>query len=151
MSITLEISKNLTTDQTLQIDRLWNELYPIKLNNRFKTLLDSTKQQDHLLLLDENDEIIGWAVAFLRDNETWFSILVSDHNQNKGYGKMLIETLKQNYSNLCGWVIDHNNDLKADGSHYFTPMEFYIKHGFVVRQERFETDLISAAKIYFER
>ncbi|SMD14689.1 hypothetical protein, partial [Pedobacter nyackensis] len=71
-------------------------------------------------------------------------------NQNKGCGKMLIDSLKQNSKKLCGWVIDHNNDLKQDGSTYYTPMQFYLKNSFIVMDEKIETDIISAVKIKFE-
>src|SRR5690349_14300776 len=128
----IEISKNLTKDQTNQIDCLWNEVYPVKLKNRFGLLLNDISEYNHHVLLNEADQVIGWAVAFLRDEEIWFSVLVSPANQNKGYGKMLIDSLTQNYKNLCGWVIDHNNDLKQDGSIYYTPMQFYQKNSFIV-------------------
>ncbi|NRF40688.1 GNAT family N-acetyltransferase [Pedobacter foliorum] len=150
MTIRIEISKNLTEDQTNQIDHLWNQLYPIKLKNRFKLLLKDIKEYNHHILFNESDEVIGWAVAFLRDEEIWFSILVHASNQNKGYGKMLIDSLKQNSEKLCGWVIDHNNDLRQDGSTYYTPMQFYQKNGFIVTEERIETDIISAVKIRFQ-
>lgn len=56
------------------------------------------------------------------------SILVSAENQNKGYGKMLIDSLKRNSKNLSGWVIDHNNDLKQDGE---TPKKRYLRSSFL--------------------
>lgn len=146
----IEISKSLTEDQTKQIDYLWNDVYPVKLKNRFGLLLKDLKEFNHHVLLNETDEVIGWAVAFLRDGEIWFSILVSAENQNKGYGNMLIDSLKQNFKNLYGWVIDHNNDLKQDGSIYSSPIQFYLKNGFVVMDDRIETDIISAVKIKYE-
>lgn len=145
----IEISQGLTEDQTKKIDQLWNEVYPIKLKNRFKLLLKGIEEYNHHVLLNESNDVVGWAVAFLRDDEIWFSILISTKNQNKGYGKMLIDSLKRNSKNLCGWVIDHNNDLKQDGSIYCTPIQFYLKNGFTVTEERIETDIISAVKIKF--
>lgn len=150
MTIRIEISKSLTEDQTKKVDQLWNEVYPIQLNNRFRLLLEGIEDYNHHLLLNEADEVIGWAVAFFRANELWFSILISATNQNKGYGKMLLDSLKRNSTNLCGWVIDHNNDLKQDGSTYYTPMQFYLKNGFIVMEQRIETAIISAVKIKFE-
>ena len=149
MAIRIQISKSLTEDQTNHIDYLWNEVYPVKLKNRFGLLLKGINEYNHHVLLNEADQVIGWAVAFLRDEEIWFSILVSGANQNKGYGKMLIDSLKQNCKNLCGWVIDHNNDLKQDGSTYYTPMQFYQKNGFTVTADRIESDMISAVKIKY--
>jgi hypothetical protein len=63
----IEISKSLTENQTKQIDYLWNEVYPVKLKNRFGLLLKDLKEFNHHVLLNETDEVIGWAVAFLRD------------------------------------------------------------------------------------
>lgn len=146
----IEISKSLTENQTKQIDYLWNEVYPVKLKNRFGLLLKDLKEFNHHVLLNETDEVIGWAVAFLRDGEMWFSVLVSAENQNKGYGNMLIDSLKQNFKNLYGWVIDHNNDLKQDGSTYSSPIQFYLKNSFVVMDDRIETDIISAVKIKYD-
>ncbi|MEQ7802361.1 GNAT family N-acetyltransferase [Pedobacter sp. ASV1-7] len=146
----IEISKSLTEDQAKQIDHFWNEVYPVKLKNRFGLLLKDLKESKHHVLLNETDEVVGWAAAFLRDGEIWFSILVSSENQNKGYGNMLIDSLKQNFKNLYGWVIDHNNDLKEDGSTYFSPIQFYLKNGFVLMEDRIKTDIISAVKIKYE-
>lgn len=146
----IEISQGLTEDQTKKIDQLWNEVYPIKLKNRFKLLLKGIEEYNHHVLLNESNEVIGWAVAFLRDDEIWFSILVSAANQKKGFGKMLINSLKCSSKKLCGWVIDHNNDLKQDGSIYYTPIQFYLNNGFTITEERIETDIISAVKIKFE-
>lgn len=96
----IEISKSLTEDQAKKIDHLWNEVYPIKLKNRFGLLLKDIKEHSHHILLNEANEVIGWAVAFLRDDEIWFSILVSAKKQSKGYGRMLIDSLKQTASIL---------------------------------------------------
>ena len=145
----IDIIKNLTEDQIKEIDLLWNEGYPVKLKNRFGTLLDGISEYEHHLLLNELDKVIGWAVAFVRSDEIWFSIIISSANQNKGYGKILVESLKKNFKNLCGWVIDHNNDLKYDGSVYYSPKQFYIKNRFILTNERIETDILSAVKIKF--
>ena len=146
----IEITKSLTEAQTTQIDHLWNELYPTNLENRFRQLLNGIEEYNHHVLLNETDIVMGWTAAFRRDGEIWFSILVPTENQNKGYGKMLIDSLKQSSKILCGWVIDHNNYLKKDGSTYYSPMQFYLKNGFLITNIRLETDLISAVKIKFE-
>lgn len=91
----IKISKHLTESQTKQVDRLWNELYPIKLKDRFGLLLKDIKEYNHHLLLNESGEILGWAVAFLCDEETWFSILVSPENQNNNNQlNLLVHTTK---------------------------------------------------------
>jgi GNAT superfamily N-acetyltransferase len=150
MAICISKSDKLTEKQVERIDLLWNEVYPVNLNNRLNLLLAGIKQYNHYLLLGDSEELIGWAVAFLRDQETWFSILVAPAHQNKGYGKILIDSLKHDFNTLCGWVIDHDNDLKQDGTGYLTPIPFYLKAGFKILTERIETDIISAVKIKFE-
>jgi GNAT superfamily N-acetyltransferase len=145
----IELSSGLTNKQIEQIDTIWNEVYPVKLVGRFRLLIKETKELEHHILVNEVEDVIGWAATFLRDDEVWFSILVSASNQNKGFGQLLLDSLKENSKKLSGWVIDHNNDLKKDGSTYFSPLYFYLKNDFVLLQERLESDLISAAKITF--
>jgi len=146
----IEIVKNLTEDQANEIDELWNEVYPIQLKNRFGLLLDGIEEYEHHVLFNDSDDLIGWAVAFLRNNEIWFSILIATVNQNRGYGRLLIDSLKQKFNYLCGWVIDHNNYVKQDGSIYHSPLQFYQKNGFMITDERIETDILSAVKIIFQ-
>ena len=146
----INTSKKLTENQEKQIDELWNKVYPVNLNNRFKLLLDGINDYQHYLLLSEADEVIGWAVIFLRKEENWFSIIISPAHQNKGYGSMLINRLKQDCNTLCGWVIDHNNDILEGGAQYLSPMAFYLKAGFEILTKRVETGIISAVKIRLE-
>jgi len=144
----ISILKQITADQIKQIDKLWNEEYPQNLNNRFNLLLEGIKEYNHHILLNDTNEIIGWAASFLREEDIWFSILVNSTHQNKGYGRMLINSLKQSNNKLNGWVIDHNNDLKVSGDYYKTPIQFYLKNGFeIISEKRIETDMISAVKI----
>ena len=143
-------SKKLKKKQEKQIDELWNKVYPVNLNNRFKLLLDGIKEYQHYLLLSEADEVIGWAVTFLREEENWFfnSNLSSASKQRVWE---LINRLKQDCNTLCGWVIDHNNDILDGGVQYLSPMAFYLKADFKISAERIETELISAVKIRFAR
>jgi GNAT superfamily N-acetyltransferase len=145
----IELSSGLTNKQIEQIDTIWNEVYPIKLVGRFRLLIKETEELEHHILVNEVEDVIGWAATFLRDDEAWFSILVSASNQNKGFGQLLLDSLKENSKKLSGWVIDHNYDFKRDGSTYYSPLYFYLKNDFVLLQERLESDLISAAKITF--
>lgn len=142
------ITNKITTDQSNQIDNLWNKEYPKNLNNRFSKLLNGINTYEHHLLVNYTNEIIAWAVVFLRDKELWFSIIVNSEHKKKGYGKMLLNSLKQEHNKLNGWVIDHNNDLKANGDPYRSPLQLYLKNGFkVIPEERIEADIISAVKI----
>lgn len=145
-------TKYLTAVQEQEIDRLWNEEYPKKLENRFKLLLVGIPDYNHHLLINAFGKIIGWAVDFERENETWFSIIISSDHQKQGYGNLLITSLKEDFNNLCGWVIDHNNDKKSDGTNYISPLPFYFKNEFdIIADKRIETDIISAVKINWKK
>lgn len=150
MSTKIEILKNLSTNQSQQINQLWNDEYPKNLNNRFPLLIQDTTDHNHYILSDQFNVILAWAVAFLREEEIWFSIIVSSANHKKGYGKMLINSLKKYNTELNGWVIDHNNYIKANGEQYDSPMGFYLKNDFkIIADDRIETDILSAVKIYW--
>lgn len=140
-------TKELNASQLQQIDQLWNDAYPIKLSNRFRLLLEGVNNYNHYLI-EENNQVIAWAVAFDKDNETRFSIIVQKNFQGKGLGKALINKLKVEVGEFNGWVIDHNNDLKQDGTYYKSPLNFYLKNGFeLVPKERIDSEMIKAVKV----
>jgi hypothetical protein len=59
-----------------------------------------------------------------------------------------LDELKKNNSVLNGWATDHQNDLKQNKDPYISPIDFYIKNGFVINTSiRIESDKISAVKI----
>ncbi len=146
----MEITKTkiLTGQQEEQIDKLWNQEYPIKLANRFRLLLDGAQDYNHYIIEDAKKNIIGWAVDFVKENETRFSIIVASESKGKGLGSLLIEKLKEENKEFYGWVIDHDRDIKQNGEPYLTPIPFYIKNGFKILSEiRIESEMISAVKI----
>ncbi len=50
--------------------------------------------------------------------------------------------------NAFVWAIDHNNDIKANGRIYLSPLNFYKKNNFIIHANtRLELEKISAAKI----
>ena len=122
-------TKKISENQFRQIHKLWNEEYPISLKDRFGLLLEGVEHYNHYLI-EENNEVWAWAVDFEKDNETRFSIIVSLLHQGKGLGKLLLERLKRDLGAFYGWVIDHNNDIKQDGTHYKSPLSFYTNNGF---------------------
>ena len=141
-------TKYLTDSQFQQIDRLWNEEYPLKLKGRFGNLLDGVESYSHYLIEDENQNILAWAVEFEKDEETRFSIIVSSKHQGIGLGKSLINRLKEDLEIFYGWVIDHNDGKKVNGENYNSPLSFYVKQGFeILNGQRIETDLLKAVKI----
>jgi ribosomal-protein-alanine N-acetyltransferase len=145
--IEIHKTKELTSRQIQQIQQLWNQEYPVNLKDRFSILLEEVEQYHHYLI-EQNNEVWAWAVGFEKDNETRFSLIVSSTHQNKGLGTLLLERLKNELGEFYGWVIDHNNDLKQDGTHYKTPLPFYSQNGFeVLPENRIDTAMLQAVKI----
>lgn len=141
-------TKTLTPEQEDRIDRLWDEEYPVNLAGRYKLLLEGVDNYGHYMLQDENGLIKGWAVHFEKDGETRFSIIVPSSWQGKGYGRALLEGLKEELDEFYGGVIDHVRDVKANGEPYRTPLPFYLKNGFeLLPGQRIEAEIISAVKI----
>lgn len=145
-------TNHLATEQKQQILQLWNNEYPEKLAYKnieaFENYLEKLNKVNHVLLTDNKEKIHGWAITFVRDNETWFAIILSENLHGKGWGRKVLNELKQNKNELNGWVIDHNNDRKINGEFYKSPLEFYIKNEFEVLSDiRLELEIMSAVKI----
>ncbi len=131
---------------------LWNNEYPVQLCYQALSDLDeyllSLSEPTHYLITNKNNYTVGWAVAFDRDNERWFAIIVDNKSQGKGYGTQLLNMLKKDNSQLNGWVTDHNDYKKSNGNLYPSPLAFYTKNGFeLLANERLETENLSAVKI----
>lgn len=142
----------LNDSDLIQLYRLWNDEYPVGIGYRnlenFKMYLNNLQDLSHFLLVDDSKQIMGWAFSFKRENADWFALLISDSFQKRGYGKIFLDKIKSRCTELYGWVIDHNNDLKENGEPYMSPLQFYIKNDFIVLpDERLELDNISAVKI----
>ncbi|WP_166921399.1 GNAT family N-acetyltransferase [Flavobacterium poyangense] len=132
--------------------QLWNNEYPLKLNYQtmddFDSYLNALVEKNHYLLIDDVNNISGWAFTFLREGEDWFAIILDNDFQGSGNGSFLMNELKKNKRSLNGWVIDHETDLKRNKEKYRSPMSFYIKNGFeVIKGKRFESEKMSAVKI----
>ncbi len=135
-----------------QVFELWNNEYPEKLSynslTEFDNYLQNLTKLKHFLLTNETDDILGWALTFHRDNEKWFAIILSEKIKGNGYGRKMLEKLKQEEPILNAWVIDHNFDKKKNGKIYVSPLPFYKKCGFEIQTDiRLELDKISAVKI----
>jgi len=140
-------TKILSKTQSRHINDLWNEAYPVKLKNRFELLLIGTVDHYHYLI-EEKNTVVAWAVAFEKEKETRFSIIVSQKHQGRGLGSLLIARLKTDLGIFYGWVIDHNNDLKEDGTNYQSPLLFYVRQGFeVITDQRIDSEFLNAVKI----
>lgn len=143
---------NLSTQEKQFVFQLWNDEYPARICyqsvSEFDTYLDNLYDVTHYLFHDEFDVIQGWAITFTRENETWFAIIINSKIQNKGFGTQLLQHLKSIETQLSGWVIDHSNDSKLNGTTYLSPLSFYLKNDFTVCNEiRIESEKITAVKI----
>lgn len=135
-----------------EILNLWNNEYPEKLNyqnlSNFDNYLKNLEKQSHVLMIDKNKTVKGWYFDFNREDEKWFTIILDTTVHGKGFGTKLLNLAKEKETELNGWVIDHNNDIKKNGNKYKTPLEFYLKNGFEkLTENRLEFEKISAVKI----
>lgn len=132
----IEIAQNLTNAQKTIITSLWNTEYPQQLGfdgvSGFDDFLNGLSDHRHFLLFDEKDNIKAWLVAFTRNDERWFSIIVDSSEQKKGYGTRLLDEVKKRESEINGWIIEHDEYLNGKGEKYFSPGEFYRKNGFTI-------------------
>lgn len=156
MVYTFETCNVPNTHQLEQMLALWNYEYPVQLGyqNReaFEQYLAGLGNKKHILLFDPNQTLVGWYLRFKRDQEIWFALIISSSIQGKGMGKKLMDKAKLEEKILNGWVIDHNQDEKADGSPYRSPLGFYIKQQFNVMEDvRLDIEKISAVKIVWSR
>lgn len=148
----ISFTYQLNQEQKKQILQLWNNEYPEKLAYKsmdgFENYLEKLSEVKHVLLTDNDEKIHGWAITFIRDSETWFAIILSENLHGKGWGRKVLNELKQHENELNGWVIDHSNDRKIKGNFYKSPLEFYIKNEFEVLSDiRLELEIMSAVKI----
>lgn len=137
-----------------QLMRLWNEEFPVQLGysqlSDFERYLEDLKEPKHWLI-EEGKKVLAWALTFQRDDERWFAIMVTQSHHGLGLGRTLLNILKENEPVLNGWVIDHNKDVKANGSNYQSPVGFYLRLGFEILPVRLENEKISAIKIRWQR
>lgn len=149
------LTKELTAPQKEAVLRIWNEQYGVKLMKTMEGLeeyLSNLGNVQHFMMYDEADALSGWAATFDRDGERWFAIIMDGSVQGKGYGRLLLNALKEHESVLNGWVTDHDRDVKRNGQLYRSPMGFYVKNGFEVLEDvRLETEELSVVKIRWKR
>ena len=148
----IHTQSRLDNEQKKQIFELWNNEYPERIAyqsiENLENYLNKLTQQIHYLLLDEHNKIHGWATTFIRDNEKWFVIIVSEKLHGKGIGTKMLNKLKEDEAVLNGWVIDHNADKKLNGTYYKSPIGFYQKNGFeIIADTRLELEIMSAVKM----
>ena len=135
---------------------IWNSVYPEKLvlngMHDLDAYLDPLIDKNHFLLVNNLQQVLAWAASFTRDDERWFVIILDSSIQKQGYGKQLLNELKNSEQELCSWVTDHSRDTKPDGNYYMSPLDFYLKNGFTLLPDcRLELEKISAVKIQWRK
>lgn len=144
-------TKHLSPNQIQDLFHLWNKEYPQNIAfdsvEDCKQYVDGLADADHKLLYVKH-ELVGWIATFNREEKLWFAMILNEAIHGKGIGSSLLNELKQEYSDLHGWVIDHDKDKKLNKQGYKSPLSFYLKNGFQVDPNtRLETEKISAVKI----
>lgn len=127
----------LSREQKLQILEIWNREYPVKVAfsslAEFEEYLQNLDDKRHVLVCGEEGIIQGWLVHFIRDDERFFTLIVDSSAQGRGWGSELLNRAKEQTSDLNGWVIDRDTELKSNGEAYRSPVEFYKKNDFRIR------------------
>jgi GNAT superfamily N-acetyltransferase len=146
----------LNNKQQEEFFQCWNEVYPLNLKfddlGKMHEYFDGLQQLQFFLLVDASILATAFSFRFIRDNELWLAMLMPPTMQGKGYGSILLEELTENVDSISAWVVDHDRDVKADGTPYRSPLSFYLKNGFEVQEGvRLEMDTISAVKLIWKR
>ncbi len=130
--------------------QLWNEAYPTTLHLKDLEDLDaylaSLGDPKHRLYYISR-ALIAWFWDFDREGERWFAMMVSKTYRGRGVGSKLLRDALNMNPDLVGWVIDKPGYKHADGGPYRSPLEFYLKHGFQILDQRLELPNLSAVKI----
>jgi len=149
-------TSTLSPTQKENVLTLWNSVPPANiahdsmesLAEYFTTLEDVV----YTLTLDDTNRIVGWFADFNRDNGRWFAMLLDQSIHGKGVGSQLLTQVKSRYDEISGWVIDHDKDIRLDGSPYISPVNFYLKNGFeIVSDVRLELDYLSCVKMRWRK
>lgn len=135
--------------------KLWNQEYPKNLRytcmEDFEIYLSELIEPAHFFLM-EDGVILGWAFKFKRDEATWIAIILDSKIHGRGFGSALLDELKVDEELLNGWVVEHNNYLRANGKPYQSPIGFYLKNGFIVLPEkRLESPHLLAVQLQWRK
>lgn len=138
------------------IRALWNSEYPVVISQNtdsdFDAYLKLLEDQHHVLVWNETGELQAWFFDFERNNERNFAMIVSRQAQGKGLGKALLKEAQTRLNILNGWVVKTKGLLKADGSAYSNPKEFYLKCGFkVIEDQVWKTEAFETVKVKWNK
>ena len=156
MKIHFKEATQITRKQKEKIIILWNTEYPINLKHSgvdsFDAYLSALKKKRHLLIVNDQNDVLGWYMDFDRDEERWFVMILDISIQGKGIGSKILKKAKTTNDTLSGWVTDHDQFMKEDGSFYKSPIHFYTKNGFTIYPEiTLRSEKLSAVKIRWQK
>lgn len=87
-------TKTISEKQKIEIVRLWNSEYPKELSHSnlsdFDQYLQGFSNLNHTLLSDENKNVKGWIIYFVRDNEQCFAMLLDSALRGQGWSSKLL-------------------------------------------------------------
>ncbi|ASS49709.1 MAG: hypothetical protein A3D31_09015 [Candidatus Fluviicola riflensis] len=152
--LTIVVTNELTSTQKEAVRKIWNNVYPESLvlhtPEDFERYLETLGWKQHSLMENLSGELLAWGITFERENDRWFAMMLDPSIQGTGMGTVLLKRMQTGKSKLSGWVIDHNNAVRADGKPYLSPVEFYLKNKFTLEPEtRLELPSISAVCIRY--
>lgn len=149
-------TETLTKDQKEGIRLIWNKEYPLIIGHdrleSFAKYLSGLKNQNHLLLFDDNNSIKAWFCDFIRNDERQFAMVLDSEIQGKGHGSHILSLAKQKYKKLSAWVVEDSNTYKKEnGEFYSSPINFYMKNNFKIIPNTNPPDTrLNVIKIYWE-
>ncbi|HAS43771.1 MAG TPA: N-acetyltransferase [Microscillaceae bacterium] len=142
--------------QKQAVMQIWNNVYPAQLTHNtlanFEKYLVPLHNDHHILVQNEDQDIVGWLVTFDRQQERWFAMLMADRVKGQGIGSELLRQAKTMNEVLNGWVVDHNHYKRKDGTTYLSPLGFYIKNEFeVLKENRLQDSKLSVVQVRWEQ
>ncbi len=152
----LKETTTLSEKEKQEITTLWNTVFPATLGfeniNAFDVFFAGVENVMFALAINSADRLVGCFIAFWRNNQQFFSILIADEAQGKGLGTQLLQQAKEKHQELNGWMVDVAGYKRKDGSAYQSPEAFYIKHGFeILKTDRWDNEKVKSVKIRWRR
>lgn len=151
----IPVQIELTDAEEVEIFNLWNKVYPapVTYNNQddFKAYLARAINPIHLVIKNEQQELLGWLMTFTRNEARNFVMLINPAEQGSGRGRSLIAAMKELEAEVFGYVVADDRYLKLDQSIYQSPLKFYEKLGFLITNEKLETPNFSALQIHWAK
>lgn len=126
----------LLPGEKVQLMKLWNKEYPEQLAfgtmDNLSDYLEHLENPRHHLYFKEGI-LRAWFCTFQREHATWFAMIIASGCQGRGLGSQLLTTAVNQNPELHGWAVPHDNYNTLDGLPYHSPLGFYKKIGFEIK------------------